>query len=62
MGILVLAFSGLIKSISLAEIFQTVTKLAGQGKFEDAYYYLSILKLFIEIEKAFALTPGGRSG
>ena len=52
-----LAVSGIMKSAALIATFETVVNLVRQGRLQDAYYCLGIIKLFNEIERIYSLTP-----
>ena len=55
-----LAVSGIMKSAALITTFETVVNLVRQGRLQDAYYCLGIIKLFNEIERIYSLTPEER--
>ena len=55
-----LAVSGIMKSAALISTFETVVDLVRQGRLQDAYYCLAIIKLFNEIERIYSLTPEER--
>ena len=55
-----LAVSGIMKSAALISIFEAVVDLVRQGRLQDAYYCLGIIKLFNEIERIYSLTPEER--
>jgi len=55
-----LAVSGIMKSAALITTFETVVNLIRQGRLQDAYYCLGIIKLFNEIERIYSLTPEER--
>jgi len=52
-----LAVSGIMKSAALTSTFETVVNLVRQGRLQDAYYCLGIIKLFNEIKRIYSLTP-----
>jgi len=49
-----------MKSATLITTFETVVNLVKQGRLQDAYHYLGIIKLFNEIERIYSLTPEER--
>ena len=55
-----LAVSGIMKSAALISTFETVVDLVRQGRLQDAYHCLAIIKLFSEIERIYSLTPEER--
>ena len=55
-----LAVSGIMNSAALISTFETVVNLVRQGRLQDAYYCLGIIKLFNEIERMYSLTPEER--
>ena len=55
-----LAVPGIMKSAALVTTFETVVNLVRQGRLQDAYYCLGIIRLFNEIERIYSLTPEER--
>ena len=55
-----LAVPGIMKSAALITTFEVVVSLVRQGRLQDAYYCLGIIKLFNEIERIYSLTPEER--
>ena len=52
-----LAVSGIMKQAILITTFEAVVNLVREGRLQDAYYCLGIIKLFNEIERTYTLTP-----
>jgi len=55
-----LAVSGVMKSAVLISTFETIINLVKQGRLQDAYHCLGIIKLFNEVERIYSLTPEER--
>ena len=49
-----------MKSDALITVFKVVVDLVRQGRLQDGYHCLGIIKLFNEIERIYSLTPEER--